>query len=134
MFLVDTNVWLERLLDRDKSEEVRDFLDSVSSEQLFITDFAFHSIGLIMHRLDALEDFLRFVQDVFLDGAVEVIHLGPADMKGVTAAMNEFNLDFDDAYQCQAAQKHRLALVSYDSDFDRTVRGRVTLGRALASP
>ena len=40
MLLVDTNVWLERLLDQEKSDEVGRFLDAISSEQLFITDFA----------------------------------------------------------------------------------------------
>jgi predicted nucleic acid-binding protein len=35
-------------------------------------------------------------------------------------------LDFDDAYQYVAAEKHSMALVSFDADFDRTDRGRRT--------
>lgn|GEM_PF-3283775 len=31
MYLVDTNVWLERFLEQEKAEEVRDFLDRTSS-------------------------------------------------------------------------------------------------------
>jgi len=38
MYLVDTNVWLERLLDQERSEEVGRFLDRVPSDRLFITD------------------------------------------------------------------------------------------------
>jgi hypothetical protein len=45
MYLVDTNVWLERLLDQERSEDVAEFLDRVSSDLLAITDFGFHSIG-----------------------------------------------------------------------------------------
>jgi len=35
-----------------------------------------------------------------------------------------FNLDFDDAYQYAVAEKHDLTIVSFDSDFDGTTRGR----------
>lgn len=67
MYLVDTNVWLERLLGQDESDEVGQFLDQISSDRLFITDFAFHSICVILTRLerrywlriDAISDELR---------------------------------------------------------------------------
>lgn len=45
MYLVDTNIWLERLLDQTRSDEVRQFLDATPSEHLFISDFSLHSIG-----------------------------------------------------------------------------------------
>jgi hypothetical protein len=41
MYLVDTNIWLERLLEQDRSEEVERFLDQVPSDQLLMTDFSF---------------------------------------------------------------------------------------------
>ena len=37
MYLVDTNVWLERLLDQKKSEEVGQLLLQLSSDKLLIT-------------------------------------------------------------------------------------------------
>jgi len=39
MYLVDTNVWLERLLDQERSAEVQRFLEAIPSDQLFMTDF-----------------------------------------------------------------------------------------------
>ncbi|MDI6810798.1 MAG: PIN domain-containing protein [archaeon] len=39
---------------------------------------------------------------------------------------NRFHLDFDDAYQYTVAEKHDLQIVSFDTDFDRTERGRKT--------
>ncbi|MGM0580579.1 MAG: hypothetical protein ACQETL_07865 [Bacteroidota bacterium] len=54
-YLVDTNIWLERLLDQDKSAIVAKFLDTVPLDQLFISDFALHSIGVIMSRLKKLK-------------------------------------------------------------------------------
>ena len=73
-----------------------------------------------------MEVFLSFVQDVLIDGAVAVIGLGATDMQRVADAMAQFNLDFDDAYQYVAAEKYNLTIVSFDTDFDRTGRGRRT--------
>jgi hypothetical protein len=126
MFPVDTNVWLERLLDRERSVEVGDFLDRLPSERFFITDFASHSIGLVLSRLNRLETLMQFVNDTFVHGAVILIHLHPEDTSRVIHAMEQFGLDFDDAYQYVAAEKHWLTLVGFDGDFDRTEGGRKT--------
>lgn len=126
MYLVDTNVWLERLLDQARTEEIGYFLDHTPSERLFITDFAFHSISIILTRLNRKDALLRFVQDAFIDGAVSLIHLEPEDTQHLVQMMEQFNIDFDDAYQYRAAEKYDLTIVSFDSDFDRTTRGRKT--------
>ena len=126
MYLVDTNVWLERLLDQTKANEVGHFLDRVSSERLFITDFAFHSIGVVMVKLERKEGLSSFVQDTLIDGAVSLIHLEPEDTQHLLRIIEQFGFDFDDAYQYSAAEKYNLTIVSFDSDFDRTPRGRKT--------
>lgn len=131
MFLVDTNVWIERLLDQEHSEEVGQFLDRVPSGTLFITDFALHSICLVMCRLGQQDSLLRFVQDVFENGAVALIHLGSEDICRVVERISQLGLDFDDAYQYVAAEKYGLTLVSFDADFDRTPLGRRTPGQIL---
>lgn len=131
MYLVDTNVWLERLLDQERAEDIRRFLDDTPSERLFITDFAFHSIGVVMSKLNRMEALLRFVQDAFMDGAVELVHLKPEDTQRIASVIKQFNLDFDDAYQYVAAEKHDLTIVSFDSDFDRTERGKKTPAEVL---
>jgi predicted nucleic acid-binding protein len=51
MYLVDTNIWLERLLDQERSVEVGEFLSAVHSDQMGITDFSVCSI-----RTSQLED------------------------------------------------------------------------------
>jgi len=47
-------------------------------------------------------------------------------MKDLLSARKQFGLDFDDAYQYTAAEKYNLTLLSFDTDFDRTARGRKT--------
>jgi hypothetical protein len=132
MYLLDTNVWLERLLDRARSEEVGSFLDQTSSELLFITDSSFHSIGVVFDRLNRPDVLLQFIQDAFIDGAVTLIRLDPEDTRRIIQIIEQFGLDFDDAYQYVAAEKYNLTLISFDGDFDRTERGRKTPAEILS--
>ena len=131
MYLIDTNVWLERLLDQQRAEEVGRFLDRTPPEHLFITDFSFHSIGVILTRLKQPQALVRFVQDLFLEGAVGIVRLEPGDLVGLVGVMARFNLDFDDAYQYLAAEKNHLILVSLDQDFDGTPLGRKAPGELI---
>jgi len=124
VYLLDTNIWLERLLDQHRSEEVGQLLDHVSSEQLFMTDFTLHSIGVVLGRLKQTEVLITFVTDAFTHGAVGLIHLEPGDTGKIVQAMTKYGLDFDDAYQYVAAQLSNLEIVSFDGDFDRTDSGR----------
>ena len=50
-YLVDTNIWLERMLDQDRAAEVAELLAHIPSDQLCLTDFTLHSLGVILHRL-----------------------------------------------------------------------------------
>ncbi len=131
MYLVDTNIWLERFLAQAKSDEVRDFLHRVPASELFITDFAFHSICVVLTRLKKETALLKFVKDVFVDGAVTLVSVPPEETQRLVDAMNKFNLDFDDAYQYVAAEKQGLVIVSFDGDFNRTARGKKTPAEIL---
>lgn len=133
MYLIDTNVWLERLLDQVKAEDVALFLNQIASDQLFITDFTLHSIGVVLDRLNKLDALLCFGQDAFIDGSVTLIHLEPEDTEQITSVIERFKLDFDDAYQYVTAEKYGLVIVSFDADFDRTEQGRKTPAESLGS-
>ena len=134
MYLVDTNVWLERLLDQERSEEVGRFLDQTPPAQYCLTEFAFYSIGITLIRLAKKDLLLKFARDTISDLTVSLVRLGPEDIGRIVAATERFKLDFDDAYQYVAAEKHDLTLVSFDADFDRTGRGRKTPTEALEEP
>lgn len=130
-YLLDTNIWLERLLDQERAHEVGQLLDKVPSNQLMITDFSFHSIGVILHRLNRLDTFSKFVKDLFLDGNVRLLTILPEEMGKLNAVIKDYGLDFDDAYQYIVAQLYDEKLVSYDNDFDSIGDGRITPTEAL---
>jgi hypothetical protein len=70
MYLVDTNIWLERLLDQTRSEEVGRFLAEIPTDQLLMSDFTLHSIGTVLDRLRQRTVLPQFVHDVFLHGGL----------------------------------------------------------------
>lgn len=50
MFLVDTNVFLEVLLEQENSKTAEGFLLKTPPELVHISDFTLYSIGIIMTR------------------------------------------------------------------------------------
>lgn len=126
MYLLDTNVWLERLLGQPKAKVVGDLLELLPADAVCMTDFTLHSIGVICGRLRQHAVFTKFVQDVLIDGGILLVSLPPAAMPRIEGVMNSFDLDFDDAYQYVAAEREQATVVSFDGHFDKTTRGRQT--------
>jgi hypothetical protein len=131
MYLVDTNVWLEMLLEQDRADEVRHFLQNMDSRQLAMTEFSLYSIGIILTRLNRDDLFEDFISDTVEDSGVGRIRLGALDLKDLLAVRRRFRMDFDDAYQYVAAVKFGCTLISFDKDFDTTDLGRKTPADAL---
>lgn len=132
MYLIDTHVWLERLLDREKSAEAAKFFEQIPGDLLFMTDFSLHSMGVIFSKLNQAKTLESFIDDVFNYSATRLIHLTPQDLIQVSETMNKFGLDFDDAYQYTATEKYDLTIISFDSDFDNTKRKQKTPGEILS--
>ena len=126
MYLVDSNVWLELLLEQQRADDVRRFFHVIEARYLSLSEFSLYSIGIILTRLNKDAIFEEFLSDTVEDSGVGRIQLDTNDLKQVLTIRQRFRLDFDDAYQYVAAEKHNLTLVSFDSDFDRTERGRKT--------
>jgi predicted nucleic acid-binding protein len=129
--LIDTNIVLEVILEQDKSEEVRALLSKTEEHEFFISDYAFHSIGLLLFRRKQHDVFRQFVRDMLINAGMMVAVLPMENIESVIAASEKFNLDFDDAYQYAVAEKYDYTLVSFDSDFDNTERGRKTPAEVL---
>jgi len=134
VYLLDTCILLEYLLDQDKADEVEKLLLSAAETPMAVTEFSLYSIGINMLRQKLSDRFLEFVDDILVAGQIRLLRLGPQDMAAVAESARRFGFDFDDAYQYVAAEKHNLILVSFDVDFDRTKRGRKTPADVLGEP
>jgi predicted nucleic acid-binding protein len=108
-----------------KSDETRNLLSGTAGHEMFISDFALHSIGLLLVRQGKESVFRQFVSDMILNAGVRVLSLPAENMDLALDAVARFRLDFDDAYQYAIAEKYAFAIVSFDVDFDRTTLGRL---------
>ncbi|MBI4333215.1 MAG: PIN domain-containing protein [Chloroflexi bacterium] len=131
MYLLDTNIIVEVLFQQAKSSEAKTLLDASHLHTLYLTDFSLASVGVMLFRKNMHEVFSRLVDDLIGGGGIRLLHLEVTDMPSVASASKTFNLDFDDACQYAAAGKYNLTLVSFDTDFDRTERGRKTPAEVL---
>ena len=133
-YLLDSNVWLELLFEQERADDVRRFLETVPMPQIAISEFSVYSVGIALARSGLVHAFVQFVSDTLEGTALARIRLDTTDLKEIMNVRKRFRLDFDDAYQYVAAEKHNLTLVSFDSDFDRTDRGRRTPADILGEP
>ena len=123
--LVDTNLFIEVLLNQASAGDARTFLENRKGHKLYVSDFALHSIGLLLFRHNQHQVFRQFLQDVIDRVGIGMVSLSAPEMDALVDVAAKFNLDFDDAYQYSAARRHGLKIVSFDADFDRTTEGRL---------
>ncbi|NWF92174.1 MAG: type II toxin-antitoxin system VapC family toxin [Syntrophaceae bacterium] len=130
--LIDTNIFLEVLLGQTNEREVRSLLEKIGEHQFFLSDYSLHSIGLLLFRRNQHEIFGQFLREM-ISNAVIIVSLSLNEIGSIIEVAKRFNLDFDDAYQYLAAEIYGLTLISFDSDFDRTERGRKLPSQIMGS-
>jgi len=114
MFLVDTNIFLEILLEQDKKENCKRFLNN-NIESLTITDFSLHSIGIILFKYGKEDVSRKFVEDIVTN--IKNLSLPVELYNNVVDVRKSLTLDFDDAYQYTIAKYYGLKIVTMDKDF-----------------
>jgi predicted nucleic acid-binding protein len=131
IYLVDTNVLLEAALRRQYWESAQKFLVSIPVGDLGISTFTLYSLGFFLTPRTP-EVFDAIVADIVSRG-VQIVDIAPASLNRVTRAIRQYGLDFDDAFAYTVAEMNDLRIVSFDSDFDGSPRGRATPAQVLES-
>lgn len=70
--LVDTNIFLEVLLEQARADEAKEFLAKTDVHEFFIPDFSLHSIGLILLRRKKADAFRKFLSDMIIGAGTQV--------------------------------------------------------------
>ena len=122
---------MQLIRKREHADEVRDLLRAVPSSSVHVTDYAVHSLILLMKRFNMLDDLPAFVAHSGFGTTVVMVDVPPGEFARIVEANRQHHLDIDDAYHYVSAELHDLTLVSLDADFDRTPRGRLTPAAAL---
>jgi uncharacterized protein len=120
--LVDTNVFLEFLLEQDRYQESLSLMRAVEqgTRNAHITTFALHSIEVILDGAGRQKKLGRFLLWVTRAKGLTVYPTSPEEEREVVAITQRLQLDFDDALQYYVCSHLNLTLVSFDKDFDRT--------------
>ena len=124
MYLLDTNIFLEVILNREYSKVIQDLLNRDTATAFFVSDFSIYSIGIFFVRRHISEHLGTFIDDLELRG-IRTVSLSNDELKRVPHWCKKYGMDFDDAYQYVVADRCRLKLVSLDHDFDRIPQGRI---------
>ena len=114
--LVDTNIFLEILLNQDGRKKCETFLQGEKGAA-WITDFTLHSIGVLLFRQKRSELFDRFTADTL--SQFTILSLSIAGYSRLAEVNGRHGLDFDDAYQFAVARENNLAIATQDKDFQR---------------
>ena len=75
MYLLDTNIFLEILLQREKSEAAKHLFIANASTDLFMTDFSLHSIGVFLFQRNRQEEICRSIRDKQMLGGLALLSL-----------------------------------------------------------
>jgi predicted nucleic acid-binding protein len=132
MYLLDTNIILELLLDQENADEVEHLLRNISPQSFHLSEFSLYSLGVILIRRNMHDLLVQSIEDLLITGGIRQVRLEVEDIQNIVNISQRFNLDFDDAYQYVVAEKYDLIIVSFDRDFDRTERGKRTPSQVLS--
>jgi len=116
MYLIDTNIFLEILLEQDKSETCKTFLKK-NKEAINISDFTLHSIGVILFKQNEEQTFLKFISDILPKS--NLLSLPKKNYEEIINIKNEIGLDFDDSYQYSICKYYNLKFITMDHDFKK---------------
>ena len=100
-FLLDTNVFLELLLEREKADDVRRLFATLEPDAYAISDFSLHSIGVILTRMNRHDLLLEFIDDLIIETGMRVVGIPSSYFTEVVTTILRYRLDFDDAYQAR---------------------------------
>ncbi len=122
MYLIDTNIFLEVLLNREKRKECEKFLKKVEDGEIIgvVTTFSLHSIAIIIEKLKGLRYYKKFLEIIKTFRGLVIYSTTLLDEIEICKIAEKYSLTFDDALHYYVAKRFGLALVSLDQDFDKT--------------
>jgi predicted nucleic acid-binding protein len=113
-YLVDTNLFLEILLNQAGRKKCETFLQGEQGAA-WISDFTLHSIGVLLFRQKRPELFDQFTADTLPQ--FTILSLSETGYSRLAEVNTRHGLDFDDAYQFSVARENNLTIATQDKDF-----------------
>lgn len=120
MYLLDTNIFLELLLNREKAGECEKLLLKLQdgSIKAVCSRFAIHSICVYAVNNGLRKECGEFLRKIFSMDNLILVDTSNEDCLKIIRSADEKKLDFDDALQYHLAKETDCeAIITFDSDF-----------------
>ncbi len=121
MYLIDTNIFLEVMLSRERKEECKRLLKALRDGKIrsIVTDFTIHSIIVLLDRLKRLKELRTFLLSLTAYKGLYIYTTSIAEEVKAIEIAEEKGLDMDDAIQYSTALSVKVdAIISFDKDFN----------------
>lgn len=121
MYLIDTNIFLEILLEREKWRDCIAVLKKIIDGYIvgFSSSFAIHSIELLLLSEGKTTELKKFLKEIASIENLFIYHTIIADEIRIIDLMKQTGLGFDDAIQYFVAKQFNCkAIISFDKHFD----------------
>jgi len=118
-YLIDTNIFLELILNRAFKNDCARLLKEVENGNLeaYVSSFSIHSIEVILSNFNKQKELKIFLSSIIDFEGLSVYSTNIEEELGAIEEM-EKGLDFDDALQSFITKKLKASIVSYDRHFD----------------
>ena len=121
--LIDANIFLEVLLEQEKSENCKAFLRRVLEGNIsaIVSSFTIDSIILSMTRNNIKKEKIRlFLLSLSKYKGLRVYQVSIKDRINSLDLMSKYNLDYEDALILQSAISLKFTkIISFDKHFDK---------------
>ena len=119
MHLIDTNIFLELLLNQKKKKIAKNIFKQIESGKIkaVISGYTLHSIEFILSikkKNNILKEFLQTLNDF---PNLSVYHTTLEEDLDILDIVEQTKLDFDDANQYYIAKKFGAKIITFDNDF-----------------
>ena len=116
-YLIDTNIFLEFLLDQERADEAETLLMELEEGRIkaFITTFTLHSIEVILFSSNQIDLLISFLEQLTIFKGLTIYPTNLEEEKEVAELIRKLNLDFDDSLHYYVAKKLGLQLVSFET-------------------
>ncbi len=121
MYLIDTNIFLEVMLSRERSEECKELMSLIRDNKVkgLVTDFTIHSIMILLEKFGRIKELKTFLLSLRAYKGLWIYYTSILDELRAVDIVIEGKLDIDDAIQYSAAlATGSQGIVSFDRDFD----------------
>ena len=100
MYLIDTNIFLEILLEQEKSKECEALINKIaqSDSTFYVSSFTIHSIEVIMTKHSNINELSEFLLDIISSKIIKM-DTSISDESDAIKNVEKFKLDFDDSLQ-----------------------------------